>query len=133
MIGVRPAMLSMKLTLALMALSATSLVPAVASAEDAPSRAFPPHTISNSELRVLPRNLAGRQYQLHIGLPESYAKKTSKRYPVVFVTDAYWDFEKMDAIRGALVYDKYAPEFIIVGLGYAGENLEYGNLRTWEL
>jgi predicted alpha/beta superfamily hydrolase len=25
------------------------------------------------------------------------------------------------------------PEFIIVGLGYAGENLEYGKLRQWEL
>ncbi|HTZ20370.1 MAG TPA: alpha/beta hydrolase-fold protein, partial [Opitutaceae bacterium] len=91
------------------------------------------HTISNSELRVLPRNAAGRQYQLHIGLPGSYAKDTTRHYPVVFVTDAYWDFEKMDAIRGALVYDRYSPEFIIVGLGYAGENLDYGSMRLWEL
>ena len=135
-LGVKLAMLPMKftrLTLASMALFATALLPAFASAEDAPARAFPPHTIPNSQLRVLPRNAAGRQYQLHIGLPESYAKNTTKRYPVVFVTDGYWDFIKMDAIRGALVYDKYAPEFIIVGLGYAGENLDYGNLRTWEL
>jgi predicted alpha/beta superfamily hydrolase len=94
---------------------------------------FPPHTIGNSQLRVLPVNAAGRHYQLHVGLPASYNKETGKRYPVVYVTDAYWDFQKMDTIRGTLVYDKVAPEFIIVGLGYAGDNLDHGDLRRWEL
>ncbi|MEO6995909.1 MAG: alpha/beta hydrolase-fold protein, partial [Lacunisphaera sp.] len=56
-----------------------------------------------------------------------------RRYPVVFVTDAYWDFVKIDAIGGSLNYDKVAPEYITVGLGYAGENLDYGDLRLWEL
>jgi len=94
---------------------------------------YPPHTIPGSELRVLPTNGAGRHYQLSVGLPASYAKETGRRYPVVYVTDGYWDFEKLDAIRGALVFDKVVPEFIIVGIGYAGENLDYGRLREWEL
>jgi len=94
---------------------------------------YPPHTIGGSELRVLPTNAAGRHYQLSIGLPASYAKEISRRYPVVYVTDGYWDFQKLDAIRGALVFDKVTPEFIIVGLGYAGENVDYGRLRAWEL
>lgn len=98
-----------------------------------PKPAYPPHTIPNSQLRVLPANAAGRHYQLHVGLPASYSTDAARRYPVVYVTDAYWDFQKMDAIRGGLVYDKVAPEFIIVGLGYAGENLNYGQLRSWEL
>jgi predicted alpha/beta superfamily hydrolase len=102
-----------------------------AASEKAPS--YPPHTIPGSELRVLPVDAAGRHYQLSIGLPASYAKETGRRYPVVYVTDAYWDFEKLDAIRGTLVFDKVVPEFIIVGLGYAGENLDYSRLRTWEL
>lgn len=97
------------------------------------SSSFPAHAIPNSQLRVLPRNAAGRQYQLHVGLPESYAASPGRHYPVVFVTDAYWDFTKMAAIQGCLVYDKVAPEFIIVGLGYAGEGLDYGSLRNWEL
>jgi len=84
-------------------------------AADAPL--FPPHTIGNSLLRVLPRNADGREYQLHIGLPASYANDKDRRYPVVFVTDGYRDFEKMNVIRGALVYDKVVPEFIVVGLG----------------
>jgi hypothetical protein len=32
-----------------------------------------------------------------------------------------------------LIYDKVVPECIIVGLGYAGENLDYNKLRAWEL
>jgi len=94
---------------------------------------FPPHMVANSLVRDLPVNAAGRHYQLHIGLPESYGKETGKRYPVVYVTDGYWDFEKMMTIRGCLVYDKVAPEFIVVGIGYAGDHLDYGNLRRWEL
>lgn len=94
---------------------------------------FPSHVIPNSELRVLPTNVHGRTYQLHIGLPGSYRANPTRRYPVVFVTDAYWDFQKIDAIRGSLVYDRIAPEFIIVGLGYAGDNLDYDRLRRWEL
>lgn len=107
------------------------LLGARALAADAPS--LPPHTISNSQLRVLPRNADGREYQLHIGLPGNYARDKDKRYPVVFVTDGYWDFEKMHVIRGALVWDKVVPEFIIVGLGYPGANLDYGQMRRWEL
>lgn len=97
------------------------------------AEALPPHTIPNSQLRVLPVNAAGRHYQLHIAVPGNYAKGTGKRYPVVYVTDAYWDFVKIEAIRGGLVYDKVVPEFIVVGLGYAGDNPDYGDLRRWEL
>jgi predicted alpha/beta superfamily hydrolase len=115
-----------------LALVALTLLAGLADAQ-APQAAFPPHTIGNSQLRALPPTAAGRHYQLHVGLPASYGKEPARRYPVVYVTDAYWDFQKMDAIRGGLVYDKVVPEFIIVGLGYAGENLDYDTLRRWEL
>jgi predicted alpha/beta superfamily hydrolase len=105
----------------------------IARAADAVAQIFPAHTIPNSQLRVLPVNAAGRHYQLHIGLPASYYKEPNRRYPVVFVTDAYWDFAKITAIHGSLVYDKVVPEFITVGLGYAGDNLDYGDMRRWEL
>jgi predicted alpha/beta superfamily hydrolase len=95
--------------------------------------AYPPHVLSNSQVRVLPVNAAGRHYQLSIGLPGNYAKNPDKHYPVIYVTDGYWDFEKLHAIQGSLVFDKVSPEFIIVGMGYAGTDLDYGTLRTWEL
>jgi len=116
----------MKTPLALVAFALASL--GLSAADN-----LPPHIVANSQVRDLPVNAAGRHYQLHIGLPESYGKETGKRYPVVYVTDGYWDFEKMMTIRGCLVYDKVAPEFIVVGIGYAGDNLNYGNLRRWEL
>jgi predicted alpha/beta superfamily hydrolase len=94
---------------------------------------LPGYVIPRSEVRTLPVNAAGRHYALFIGLPASYATEPARRYPVVYVTDGYWDFQKLTAIHGPLVYDKYAPEFIVVGMGYAGENLNYGDLRRWEL
>lgn len=105
------------------------------SADSTPS-GFPPFAIARSELRDFPPNAAGRAYQLQIGLPASYATSPEKRYPVVFVTDGYWDFPRMFVAQGALVYDKVAPEFIIVGLGYAAANPGYDNfgaMRRWEL
>lgn len=95
--------------------------------------ALPGYVIPRSEVRTLPVNAAGRHYALFVGLPVSYATEPNKRYPVVFVTDGYWDFQKITAIHGPLVYDKYAPEFITVGMGYAGDNLNVGDLRRWEL
>jgi predicted alpha/beta superfamily hydrolase len=93
----------------------------------------PPYAMPNTEVRMLPVTSAGRHYQLYIGLPQSYAKEPGKRYPVVFVTDGYWDFAKIIMVRDGMVYDKVSPDFIVVGLGYAGDNPDYGNLRLWEL
>ncbi len=102
-------------------------------AADAPVATVAPHSLLGTQLRVLPKSPTGRQYQLHIALPDSYAAHPERKYPVVFVTDAYWDFGKISAMAGSLVYDKVVPEFITVGIGYPGENLDYGSLRRWEL
>lgn len=104
---------------------------AQAPAQTAP--AYAPHTIGNTLLRALPSNADGRSYQLHIHLPASFAKEPKRRYPVLYVTDGYWDFATVVASYNNLNYDKVVPEFITVGLGYAGDNLDYGELRAWEL
>lgn len=98
-----------------------------------PAPAYPPHTIPNTLLRALPTNADGRSYQLHIHLPASFAKEPKRRYPVLYVTDGYWDFATVVASYNNLAYDKVVPEFITVGLGYAGDNLDHGTLRGWEL
>lgn len=95
--------------------------------------AYPPHSIPNTQLRALPKTADGRSYQLHVHLPASFAKEPKRRYPVLYVTDGYWDFATVVASYNNMVYDQVLPEFIIVGLGYAGDNLDYGELRGWEL
>jgi len=94
---------------------------------------YPPHVISNSELRVLPSTPEGRRYQLHVHLPNSYAKETERRYPVLYVTDGYWDFPTFVSSYSAGVHDKDLPEFIIVGLGYADSRLDPDKLRRRDL
>lgn len=94
---------------------------------------LPPHALPGTQLRTLPTTSEGRSYQLHVHLPASFAREPQRRYPVLYVTDAYWDFATLVASYGNLVYDRVVPEFIIVGLGYAGEALDYDALRLWDL
>lgn len=98
-----------------------------------PAPTYPPHTVPSTLLRALPKNADGRSYQLHIHLPGSFAKTPGRRYPVLYVTDGYWDFATIVASYNNLAYDKVVPEFIVVGLGYVGDDLDYGQLRRWEL
>ena len=104
-----------------------------AQAADPAPATYPAHTLPNTLLRALPKNADGRSYQLHIHLPASFANEPKRRYPVLYVTDGYWDFATIVASYNNLAYDKVVPEFITVGLGYAGDNLDYGQLRAWEL
>ena len=112
------------LSLALSAMTSTA-------AADAP--APPPFTLPGTQVRTLAPTAAGRHYQLAIHLPASFATSPQRRYPVLYITDAYWDFPLVVAAYGSLVYDRVVPEFIIVGLGYAGPNPDVDTLRMWEL
>jgi uncharacterized protein len=94
---------------------------------------YPPHVITNSELRTLPATADGRRYQLHVHLPASFGKQPKRRYPVLYLTDAYWDFANVVSTYTSLVEDKVLPEVIVVGLGYAGKNPDHEKLRLWEL
>ena len=122
----------MKLPLTLIVIMGALVSPAWP-AEPVPAPAYPPHIVPNTELRVLPRTRPDRQYQLHIALPSGFREHPEKKYPVVFVTDGYYDFTTVVAIYGNLVFGKNVPPMIVVGLGYAGENLNYDVLRGDDL
>ena len=92
-----------------------------------------PHVRTDGEIRVLPRTRPDRQYQLYVGLPASYGKEPDRRYPVVYFLDAYWFYGAMRAIYSGLDFDKTIPEFIFVGMGYVGENLDYDQMRNLDL
>lgn len=74
----------------------------------------------------------GRTYDLYVYTPSSYASDKTKKYPTLYILDGQWDFKLMHAILGGLVYDKFTPEMIMVGVTYSGENANYESLRAMD-
>jgi hypothetical protein len=86
--------------------------------------------IPGSLLLDVPSELTGKQHQLILGLPPSFEKEPTRRYPVLYLLDGQWDFSLVSALSGGLRYDQVLPEMLIVGLSYAGEDPDYGALRS---
>ncbi|HVU25404.1 MAG TPA: alpha/beta hydrolase-fold protein [Opitutus sp.] len=98
-----------------------------------PAARATPFTLANTEVVALPRSTNGRDYTLLIGLPASYASSPTRRYPVLYACDGYWDFHLLMAETGNLEYDGLIPDCIVVGFSYTGASPDYGTLRTWDL
>lgn len=93
---------------------------------------FPKVTIGGSQVRTMRLSSTGRSYDLYIHLPSNYGQDKSKKYPVLYILDGQWDFKLMDSVLGGLVYDKFVPEMILVGITYSGENPDYDGLRAMD-
>ena len=107
---------------------ALALAPAlVAAAEPAM-----PYVLADTEVHALHAPALGRDYELYVSLPPSYAAG-GRSYPVVFVTDAPYAFPVTRAIEARIAgHSKELPEFILVGLGYAkGDTGEYSRRRDY--
>jgi predicted alpha/beta superfamily hydrolase len=85
--------------------------------------------VANSQILELNSALTGKQHELIVGLPASYAHQPEREYPVVYLLDGYWDFNLVNTLMGGLIYDRVAPELIVVGLSYGGNNPSYDRLR----
>ena len=94
--------------------------------------AFPKVTIAGSHVRTMKSNSTGRDNDLYIHLPSNYDQDKTRKYPVLYILDGQWDFKLMDAVLGGLVYDKFVPEMIMVGLTYSGEHADYDSLRAMD-
>lgn len=78
-----------------------------------------PYVLENTVVIPTPASRLNRQYEIYVSLPVDYAK-TSKRYPVVYVTDATYAFPLIRSIAGRV--DRHGvglEDFILVGLSYA--------------
>ncbi len=89
-------------------------------------------TQAGSQVISLKSKNTGRDYDLYVLLPASYAETKRKKYPVLYAMDGQWDFKLLDAIIGGLVYDKFIPEMILVGVTYSGENADFNSLRAMD-
>ena len=90
-------------------------------------------TLNNTHLIPLTSKETNINYELVITLPSSYTSFPEKKYPVLYYVDAYWDAPLVNAVYGGLIYDVLAPEFIMVGISYAGKNINYDKERLRDL
>lgn len=67
------------------------------------------------QIQVIPiKNTdTGQEYELYIELPENYAKNSSKKYPVLYYTDAGWHQEMLSGATEYLLED-----VILVGISW---------------
>lgn len=91
-----------------------------------------PYVLEGTEVREIRARALHRDYQLFIGLPRGYAEST-RRYPVLFVTDANYAFPLIRSIaRRIRNGGEDMEDFILVGLSYAkGETPEYSRRRDY--
>ena len=95
-------------------------------------QALPKVTIAGSILRTMKSTSTERNYDLYIHIPSNYDRDKTKKYPVLYILDGQWDFKLMDSVLGGLVYDKFVPEMIMVGITYSGDNADYNGLRAMD-
>ena len=84
------------------------------------------YQMPNTEMHVIKTTQTRNQeYMLYLQLPQGYGEKKNrdKKYPVVYVLDAYWDFPVIAGAKSGLVFDGIVPEFILVGIGYSKEGV----------
>lgn len=88
-----------------------------------------PVMIDSTEQRLLPQKIQGRQLKLLIQFPPSFHKNPNRKYPLIFLPDAYFSFPSFCTFVGTARYDRQLPEVLLAGLSYVAEEPEYQALR----
>lgn len=79
-----------------------------------------PYEVIGSEVWNVPDPASKRDYQVFVSVPPSYSENPSRRYPVLYVTDADYAFPVVRSIARRLNVERpQVDEFILVGLSYA--------------
>jgi len=79
-----------------------------------------PYEVTDTQVWDVPDPVSGRVYQVFVALPPSYATEPTRRYPVLYATDADYAFPVLRQIGRRLNVEGPAlEEFIIIGLSYA--------------
>jgi predicted alpha/beta superfamily hydrolase len=99
------------------------------SAASKPAIAPRKFSINRSEIIEMKSEETGRDYEILVAVPESYAKEPDRSYPVLYLLDGQWDFPLLHTLAGGLRYDKVIPDLFIVGITYGGENPDFNKHR----
>jgi predicted alpha/beta superfamily hydrolase len=96
-------------TLSLMALISLAFMtwPAV------PSNA---EILSAGEQMAIHSEILGQDRTVFVALPASYRASGAERYPVLYLTDAQWNFDQARVSAEYLARNKIIPEMIVIGV-----------------
>jgi len=88
-----------------------------------------PHEVMVPSSESVPLHCASndRDYDLYVRYPDSYHEEKNKdrRYPVIYICDAQWDFFLINGIYPTLLFDQKVEESILVGMAWGGRTSNY--------
>ena len=91
---------------------------------------YPKVSFEKTELRTITStNVPEQEFLIKIGLPESYARSDTIRYPVIYLTDADLVFGIATDMADLLRIGHFMPKVIIVGIAYGAKLGQKGNMR----
>jgi predicted alpha/beta superfamily hydrolase len=88
--------------------------------------------VPDAQQMDLDSKINGGHYRLLVHLPSGYAADSTRKYPVVYITDGFYDFNLIASIYYDQVYDGTTPEYILVGFSYPGASPDFDRLRTFD-
>lgn len=92
------------------------------------SHTFPRVEIKDTELRTLKSKHVGEEYKINIFFPKDYNKE-NKRYPVVYVLDAEYNFGCVAYIARRLIKNGDISKILLVGIAYDTEYEDFYDKR----
>jgi len=81
---------------------------------------------------MLASTITGRQYDIHVQLPVTYATNRDARYPVLYVLDGQRDFKLLASTQAQVLHDRWVPEIVIVGIINSDRSPDYDALRAMD-
>ena len=91
-----------------------------------------PVALANTETFSIQSNSVGDTFFIKIAYPSDYHAQT-KRYPVLYVTDAETNFGALQYVAQRLAKDELIPELILVGIAYETTYDDFYRLRARDL
>jgi predicted alpha/beta superfamily hydrolase len=84
--------------------------------------------IEGTQVRTLTSTIDGQEYKIDIALPPGYGD-ASKRFPVLYLLDAQWDFRLVEGLVATQLQEGYVPRLVTVGITWGGSNPNASQLR----
>lgn len=92
-----------------------------------------PVTLFNTDYREFTSQVTGLPYGVFVALPDSYSADATRRYPVLYSTDAHIGFPLTTYVYRLMRLTNEVPEMIIVGLASSDAGEWAAGRRTVEL